>query len=130
MKKFEDLMFELNEKKAISMQTRRKMALRMRKLAKSSAFKAKVQRKKMKLATPDMLHKRALKKAKSIVLQKYAGVDAKAYKELPPAARIELDNRITSKKQMAIQKIAKKMMVKLKKAEVERLKQVKQGNNQ
>ena len=129
MKKFEELMLELNEKKAVSMQQRRKMALRMRKLTKSSAFKAKVARRKNKLATPDMLHKRALKKAKMLVLKKFAGLDAKKYAELPPAARIEVDNRITSKKHMVIQKIAKKMMVKLKKAEVERLKQVKQGNN-
>jgi hypothetical protein len=129
MKKFEELMLELNEKKAVSMQQRRKMALRMKKLTKSSAFKAKVARRKNKLATPDMLHKRALKKAKMLVLKKFAGLDAKKYAELPPAARIEVDNRITSKKHMVIQKIAKKMMVKLKKAEVERLKQVKQGNN-
>ena len=101
----------------------------MKKLTKSSAFKAKVARRKNKLATPDMLHKRALKKAKMLVLKKFAGLDAKKYAELPPAARIEVDNRITSKKHMVIQKIAKKMMVKLKKAEVERLKQVKQGNN-
>ena len=123
-------MVELSEKKAVSMQQRRKMALRMRKLTKSSAFKAKVARKKKKLATPEMLHKRALKKAKMLVLQKYAGVDAKAYAELPPAARIELDNRITYKKQGAIQKIAKKMMMKMKKAEVERLQKVRQGGSE
>lgn len=130
MKTYDELMVELSEKKAVSMQQRRKMALRMRKLTKSSAFKAKVARKKNKLATPEMLHKRALKKAKMLVLQKYAGVDAKAYAELPPAARIELDNRITSKKQGAIQKIAKKMMMKMKKAEVERLQKVRQGGSE
>jgi hypothetical protein len=49
--------------------------------------------------------------------------------QLPPAARVEIDNRIVAKKGLAIQKIAKKMMVKLKKQEIERLKKVKQGGD-
>jgi hypothetical protein len=125
MKTFDELMVELVEKKAVSLQTRRKMALRMKKLARSSAFKAKVARKKMKLATPEMLHKRALKKAKMFVIQKYAGHDAASWNALSPAARMEIDQRITAKKGVAIQKIAKKMMMKMKKAEVERLRDLK-----
>ena len=130
MKSFDKLMVELSEKKAVSLATRRKMARRMAKLTKSSAFKAKVARKRLKLATPDMLHKRALKQAKEIILKKFANVDRKAYMELTPAQRIELDNRITSKKGPAIQKIAKKLLVKLKKQELERLKKVKSGGNE
>lgn len=130
MKSFDELMVELSEKKTVSLATRRKMARRMAKLTKSSAFKAKVARKRLKLATPDMLHKRALKQAKEIILKKFANVDRKAYMELTPAQRIELDNRITSKKGPAIQKIAKKLLVKLKKQELERLKKVKSGGNE
>lgn len=130
MKSFDELMVELSEKKTVSLATRRKMARRMAKLTKSSAFKAKVARKRKKLATPDMLHKRALKQAKGIILKKFANVDRKAYMELTPAQRIELDNRITSKKGPAIQKIAKKLLVKLKKQELERLKKVKSGGDE
>ena len=130
MKSFDELMVELSEKKAVSLATRRKMARRMSKMAKSSAFKAKVARKRLKLATPDMLHKRALKQAKEIILKKFANVDRAAYMELTPAQRIELDNRITSKKGPAIQKIAKKLLVKLKKQELERLKKVKSGGEE
>ena len=125
MKTFDELMLDLGERKAVSFQTRRKMAMRMRKMAKSSSFKAKVARKRMKLATPDMLHKRALKQAKALIIQKFSGMSRAEYMELPPARRVELDNRIVSKKGAAIQKIAKKLMVKLKKQEVERLKKVK-----
>ena len=130
MKSFDKLMVELSEKKAVSLATRRKMSRRMAKMTKSSAFKAKVARKRLKLATPDMLHKRALKQAKEIILKKFANVDRKAYMELTPAQRIELDNRITSKKGPAIQKIAKKLLVKLKKQELERLKKVKSGGDE
>ena len=127
MKKFTELTSELVEKKAMSLSTRRKAGRRMAKMAKSSAFQAKVARKKMKLATPDMLHKRALKAAKMLILQKFAGLSPAKYMQLSPAARVEIDNRIVAKKGTAIQKIAKKMMVKLKKQELERLKKISQG---
>ena len=129
MKKFSELTSELYEKKAMSIATRRAMGRRMSKMSKSSAFKAKVARKKMKLATPDMLHKRAMKAAKMLILQKFAGLSPAQYMKLPPAARVEIDNRIVAKKGLAIQKIAKKMMVKLKKQELERLKGIRQGGD-
>jgi hypothetical protein len=50
--------------------------------------------------------------------------------QLPPAARVEIDNRIVAKKGAAIQKIAKKMMIKLKKQELERLKKIRQGGDE
>ena len=128
MKTFKELTSELVEKKAISLATRRKMARRMAKMAKSSAFKAKVARKKKKLATPEMLHKCALKAAKAVILQKFANLSPADYMKLSPAARVEIDNRIVSKKGAAIQKIAKKMMIKLKKQELERLKKIKGGD--
>jgi len=130
MKTFDELMVDLTERKAVNLSQRRKMARRMAKMAKSSAFRAKVARKKMKIADTATLHKRALKKAKNIVIQKYAGIDKSQWDEMSPMQKIEIDNRITSKKGAAIQKIAKKMMVKLKKAEVERLKKVKSGDNE
>ena len=130
MKKFSELTSELLERKAVSMAQRRAMGRRMAKMAKSSAFNAKVARKKKKLATPEMLHKRALKAAKAVILQKFAGLSPAKYMQLPPAARVEIDNRIVAKKGAAIQKIAKKMMIKLKKQELERLKKIRQGGDE
>lgn len=130
MKTYKELSDELIERKVMSRDQRRKAALRMKKLARSSAFKAKVQRKKLKMADPVTIHKRALKKAREIIIQKYSGLDKSEYKELPLAARLELDNRVVSKKGAAIQKIAKKLKIKIKGAERERLQQVRQGGSE
>jgi len=130
MKTYKELSDELIERKVMSRDQRRKAALRMKKLARSSAFKAKVQRKKLKMADPATIHKRALKKAREIIIQKYSGLDSSEYKELPLAARLELDNRVVSKKGAAIQKIAKKLKIKIKGAERERLQQVRQGGSE
>lgn len=130
MKTFRELSDELIERKVMSRDQRRKAALRMKKLARSSSFKAKVQRKKLKMADPATIHKRALKKAREVIIQKYSGLDKSQYQELPVAARLELDNRIVAKKGAAIQKIAKKLKIKVKKAEKERLQQVRQGSSE
>ena len=129
MKTFDELMLELTERKAVSLAQRRKMAIRMRKMMKNPAVQAKIARTKKKLAGNDKIKKRATKMAKAIIIQKYAGMDKAAYMQLPIQQRLELDNRIVSKKQAAIQKIAKKLMVKLKKAELERLKQARSGGS-
>ena len=129
MKTFDELMVELTERKAVSLAQRRKMAIRMRKMMKNPAVQAKIARTKKKLAGDDKIKKRALKTAKQIIIQKYSGMDKVAYMSLPIQQRLELDNRIVSKKQAAIQKIAKKLMVKLKKAELERLKQARSGGS-
>lgn len=130
MKTFRELSDELIERKVMSRDQRRKAALRMTKLARSSAFKAKVERKKMRMADPAAIHKRALKKAREVIIQKYSGLDKSEYQELPLAARLELDNRVVSKKGAAIQKIAKKLKIKIKGAERERLQQVRQGGSE
>jgi hypothetical protein len=130
MKTYKELTDELVEKKVMSRDQRRKAALRMKKLARSSAFKAKVQRKKLKMADPATIHKRAFKKARDTIIQKYSGLDKSEYQNLPLAARMELDNRIVAKKGAAIQKIAKKLKVKIKQSERERLQQVRQGGDE
>jgi len=129
MKTFDELMLELTERKAVSLAQRRKMAIRMRKMMKNPAVQAKIARTKKKLAGDDKIKKRALKMAKQIIIQKYAGMDKATYMSIPIQQRLELDQRIVSKKQAAIQKIAKKLMVRLKKAELERLKQARSGGS-
>ena len=127
MKKFDELMIDLSERKAVSMAQRRKMALRMRKLTKSAAFKSKVARKKMRLADTATIQKRAQKQAKAAVVQKWSGLDKQDYNNLPLPQRIALDQKIVSKRGPLIQKIAKKLVKKLKVAEIERLKKMREG---
>jgi hypothetical protein len=122
MIEWNDLISDLTERKALSVATRRKMGLRMKKLAKSSAFKAKVARNKKKLAPDGKIKQRANKQAKQIIIKKFAGLEPNEYANLSLMQRQTLDNRIMKTKGAAVKKIAKKLMVKLRKAELERLK--------
>ena len=122
MIEWNDLISDLTERKALSVATRRKMGLRMKKLAKSSAFKAKVARNKKKLASDGKLKQRANKQAKQFIIKKFAGLEPNEYANLSLMQRQTLDNRIMKTKGAAVKKIAKKLMVKLRKAELERLK--------
>ena len=80
MKKFKELINELEEKKTMSLAQRKKAAQRMKKMAKTSSFKTKVAKKARKIASPQDLLKRAQKKAKLKLITKM-GVDAKKYAE-------------------------------------------------
>lgn len=99
----------------------------MRKMAKSSAFKAKVAKKKRKMASSEDLKKRARKSARSIVIQKFSGIDKADYASLAPARKLDIDQRVLSKKSALIPKIAKKLFKNMKKAEVERLRKLRSG---
>ena len=122
MIEWNDLISDLTERKALSVATRRKMGLRMKKLAKSSAFKAKVARNKKKLASDGKIKQRANKQAKQFIIKKFAGLEPNEYANLSLMQRQNLDNRIMKTKGAAVKKIAKKLMVKLRKSELERLK--------
>ena len=130
MKTFDELVLELSERKALSLSQRRKMALRMRKMMKNPAMQAKIARTRKKLAPDSKIQQRANKAAKQIIIKKFAGMDKQDYVNLPVVQRQALDDRIVSKKGAVIKKIAKKLMIKMKKAELERLKQVRQGESQ
>jgi len=126
MKSFDDLVLELVERKALSVSQRRKMALRMRKMMKNPAVQSKIARQKMKLASTSKIQQRANKAAKQIVIKKFAGMDKQDYANLSLMQRQALDDRIVSKKGAAIKKIAKKLMTKMKKDELERLKKARE----
>jgi len=126
MKSFDDLVLELVERKALSVSQRRKMALRMRKMMKNPAVQAKIARQKKKLAPDSKIQQRANKAAKQIIIKKFAGMDKQDYANLSLMQRQALDDRIVSKKGAAIKKIAKKLMTKMKKDELERLKKARE----
>ena len=126
MKTFDDLVLELSEKKAMTLSQRRKMALRMRKMMKNPAVQAKIARQKKKLAPDSKIQQRANKAAKQIIIKKFAGMDKQDYANMPLPARQALDDRLVSQKAGAIKKIAKKLMTRMKRAELERLKKARE----
>ena len=74
MKQFKDYYNgELSEFKVISKAQRRKMALRLKKLVKSSAFKKKVQKSKLRVANPA----KQRVKTDQLIQTKYGGMIAK-----------------------------------------------------
>ena len=123
MKKFKELINELEEKKTMSLAQRRKAAQRMKKMTKTSSFKTKVAKKARKIASPEDLMKRAQKKAKLKLITKM-GIDSKKYSSMDPQQKMAMDTKL-EKKGATIKKIAKKMLPALKKQEVEKVKKAK-----
>jgi nicotinic acid mononucleotide adenylyltransferase len=119
-----DLLFEEIDEAVMTIQQRRKRALQMRR------FKTKIargrERAKKRMATPDKLKVRAQRHAIALVRRRFAGAKGADYKNLSPGEKIQIDKRI-QKKQAIIQKLAKKLLPKERKAEVERLKQQRTG---
>ena len=130
MKTYEELMYELEERKAMSILQRRKMGIRMRKMMKNPAVQAKIARAKKKIAPDAKIQQRANKAAKQIIIKKFAGMQPNEYANLSMMQRQVIDDKIVSKKSGAIKKIAKRLIVKLKKSELERLKKAREVGNQ
>ena len=129
MKTLNELYTELNsvdEKQtpAQAMQTRRKMARRMKLLAKRSSTKMKKKRMRTRRRGNDALQKIAQRQAKMAVIKRSMGnVD---YKELPLQKRIQIDQKIVARKRKVIDKIAKKLLRGLKAGESKRISKAKE----
>lgn len=109
----------------LNMSQRRKIGMRMKRLAKKIArTKA---RKKKRMKDPRALKTKAQKQARSILFKKMSG--GKSSGELGIGARIAIGKKL-DKKKGAIAKLAKRLMPKVKKAEVERLASFRQKQNQ
>jgi len=103
--------------KPLTPQQRRERGRQMKRLAPKIARKKKIAMKKK--ASPEKLIGRAEKAAKEIIRNKL--VKGKKYADLPFAQRELIDKKVEKKKD-AIKKIAKKLLPKIRKQEVERLK--------
>ena len=110
----------LTERKPLDAAQRKKMARRMARMMKSPAMQKKIQKAKKKHATPDKLWSRAQKAAKMAIIKK--NMPKVDYKSLPPIKKMQIDKTL-AKKFVAIPKIAKKMVIKLKRKETERMQQ-------
>lgn len=129
MKTYKELVEELSEKKTMSLAQRRKQGQRMKKLAKSSGFQKKRERKMSRMSTKEDLMKRAMKAAKLKVLEKLTGLSKSDYLAKAPQERIMIDKKVEGKGD-AIKKLAMKMLPILKKQEVERIKQMKSSTKE
>jgi hypothetical protein len=115
-------MEDLDEKN-LSRVARRKMAQRARRTAKKRAVKRKARAKRMK--TRDQLKSSAEKMAKNLIVKKLTG--GKKYGELSIGQKETVDKKISAKKGL-VQKIARRMLPKVKSKEKDRLKKVR-GND-
>jgi len=124
MKTYKELVEELSEKKTMSLAQRRKQGQRMKKLAKSSGFQKKREKKMSRMATKEDLMKRAMKAAKIKVIEKLTGLSKSEYASKTPQEKMVIDKKVEGKG-AAIKKMAMKLIPALKKQEMERIKQMK-----
>jgi len=125
MKTFKELMYELEERKVMSVANRRKLSVRMKKLSKSSAVQAKKARAKLKLAPDAKIAQKANKVAKLLIIKKF--VDMDTYANMPLTQKQKIDDKIMKTKGAAVKKVAKKLLPKLKKKELDRFRKAKEN---
>ena len=114
---FKELYSNLEELKKVNLAQRRKQAIRMAKLAKSSAFKKKVERSKLRVASPEKIKTKAAKLAKQKVLDKFYP----QYKDMPVAQRVKVDQMVNQRYGAMINKIATKSVKVVKQKELQKV---------
>ena len=113
MKKFRKLYTEV-----ASVLQRKRLARRMAKMAKSTAIKMKKKRAALRMRTPAKLAMLARKKT----IQKFRDKFYPTYGGMSLQQRVIIDNKIMQKYGKKIDKLSKKLLMKLKKTEMERVK--------
>ena len=127
MKQFTDLYVgELSEFRVINKAQRRKIALRMKRLTKSAAFKKKVARSKFRIASPEKQKVKAAKLAKQKVIDKFYP----KYKEMGLQQRVKTDQLIQQKYGGMIAKLTMKLMKVVKAKEKEKVKKAREAMKQ
>ena len=120
---FKELYSNLEELKKVNLAQRRKQAIRMAKLAKTAAFKKKVERSKLRVASPEKIKTKATKLAKKKVLDKFYP----QYKDMPIAQRVKVDQMVNQRYGAMINKIAMKSVKVVKKKELQKVKDARQS---
>jgi hypothetical protein len=115
---------ELSEK-LVNVSQRKKQARRMAKLARSPAFQFKKKKAMLKMRNPAKLHMAARKKTIQIFRDKFYP----SYDEMPIQQKVMVDQRLMAKYGSKIDKISKKVAMKLKKQELERIKQARKNQS-
>ena len=112
------------ERKPLTISQRMAIGRRMKRLAPRMARMRKIRAKRM--ADPKRIEGRARKAAIKILRKRFAGKQGQNYAKLSPGSKMSVD-RIIAKKASVIPKLAKRLLPKLRKAEMERLKKVRGG---
>ena len=104
--------------KKVDVVQRKKMARRMAKMAKSKSFQFKKQKAALRMRNPATLQQVAKKK----VIQSFRDKFYPGYNQMSLQQRVVADQKLNQKYGKKIDKVTKKMVMKLKKLEVERVK--------
>lgn len=111
----------------LNVQQRLKKRMVMRRIKNKIAIGRK--RAKYKMANKSKLTTRAGKQARQTMRNRLAGSLGKNYRNLKPAAKVMIDKKLDSKKAI-IKRLAKRLMPKVKKAEMDRLKRARKSRNE
>jgi|TARA_R110001592_G_scaffold304730_2_gene577209 hypothetical protein len=117
MKTFLEVYSDLSELKKVNLAQRRKQALRMKRLTQTSAFKKKVEKSKLRVASPEKIRVKAQKLAKQKILDKFYP----KYKDMPIAQRVKIDSIVAQKYGGLINKIAIRSVKVVKAKEIEKV---------
>jgi len=117
--------FKQLSEKLVNVAQRKKQARRMAKLARSPAFQFKKKKAMLKMRNPAKLHMAARKKTIQIFRDKFYP----SYDEMSLQQKVIVDQRIMAKYGSKIDKISKKVAMKLKKQELERIKQARKNQS-
>ena len=109
---------EFINERVVSVVQRKKMARRMAKMAKSSSFKMKKKKSMLRMRNPAKLAMVARKKTIQMFRDKFYP----SYKDMSLQQKVKIDQLVMAKYGKKIDKISKKMAMKLKKTELERVK--------
>ena len=116
---------EFINERVVSVVQRKKQARRMAKMAKSSSFKAKKKKAMLKMRNPAKLAIAARKKT----VQSFRDKFYPSYAEMSLQQKVKIDQLIMKKYGSKIDKISKKMAMKLKKQELERIKKARENQS-
>ena len=111
-------------RKPLTIARRLEIGRRMKRLAPRMARMRKIRSKRM--ADPKRLERRARKAAIKILRKRFAGKQGQNYAKLSPGSKMSVD-RIVQKKASVIPTLAKRLLPKMRKAEMERLKRARGG---
>ena len=115
------------ERKPLTVQQRMAIGRRMKRLAPRISRMRKIRMKRM--ADRPRLEKRARKAAIKLLRKRFAGKQGENYASLTPAAKMQVD-RVIQKKMAAVGRISKRLLPKVRKAEMERLKNLRKGKSE
>ena len=115
---------ELSEK-MVNVAQRKKQARRMAKLAKSPSFLFKRKKAMLKMRNPAKLAQAARKKT----IQSFRDKFYPSYDEMSIQQKVKIDQLIMAKYGKKIDKISKKMAIKLKKQELQRIKKARENQS-